>query len=37
MLAPNVPSGDEIDKLILMLAARFAVLIIVVLIAAAFF
>jgi hypothetical protein len=37
MLPPNVQDRDEIEKLILMLAGRIAVLIIVILIAAVIF
>jgi hypothetical protein len=37
MLAPNLRPGDEIEKLVLLLAGRIAVLIIVVVIAAVIF
>jgi hypothetical protein len=37
MLPPNVQTGDEIEKLVVLLAGRIAVLIIVVLIAAVIF
>lgn len=37
MLAPNVGPGDDMEKLMLMLAGRIAVLIIVVVIAAVIF
>jgi hypothetical protein len=37
MLAPNLRPGDGIEKLVLLLAARIAVLIIVVVIAIAIF